>query len=408
MSIATNYDAEWPVTGKTVKYSIDITNGTAAPDGFSRLVLGVNGKMPGPTLFANWGDYLEITVTNKLKDNGTSIHWHGIRQWKTSHMDGTNGVTECPLAPGQSRTYRFLCTQFGTTWFHSHYSAQYGDGVIGTIVINGPATSNYDVDLGTMTVQDWYYQTAYQLAFLTSLGGPPKTADNGLINGTMKSSHGGAYHNNTITKGKKYRLRLINTSVDNHFKVSLDNHTLTVITADFVPIKPYTTNWLFIGIGQRYDVIINANQAVGNYWFRAEVQTGCGTNANNGNIKSIFHYSGASSSLPTTNGTAYTQSCLDETKLVPYVSLNVPSTSLIPDSSVLDVSFATVATSGNQTAVQWNLNETAIQVDWEDPTLQYVLDGNTSYPKDLNLITLPKQNAVSVSLAIREIKEFPT
>src|SRR6266511_2865296 len=67
-----------------------------------------------------------------------------------------------PLAPGDTKTYTFLCTQFGTSWYHSHYSAQYGDGILGAIVINGPATSNYDVDLGSMTIQDWYYATAYQ------------------------------------------------------------------------------------------------------------------------------------------------------------------------------------------------------------------------------------------------------
>jgi Multicopper oxidase len=63
---------------------------------------------------------------------------------------------------------------------------------------------------------------------------------------------------------------------------------MTVITADFVPVVPYAADWLFISIGERYDVIISANQAVDNYWFRAEVKTACGSNTNNGNIKSIF------------------------------------------------------------------------------------------------------------------------
>lgn len=94
----------------------------------------------------------------------------------------------------------------------------------------------------------------------------------------MVSSGGGKYYTSTITKGKKYRLRLINTSVDAHFMVSLDNHVFQVITSDFVPIKPYYTNWVFLDIGQRYDVVVSANQTVGNYWFRAEAQNqaGCG------------------------------------------------------------------------------------------------------------------------------------
>lgn len=41
---------------------------------------------------------IEITVRNKLKNfNGTSIHWHGIRQLNNNWMDGVAGITECPL-----------------------------------------------------------------------------------------------------------------------------------------------------------------------------------------------------------------------------------------------------------------------------------------------------------------------
>lgn len=45
--------------------------------------------------------------------NRTSIHWHGLRQHLTNIQDGANGVTECPLAPGQTKTYTFRATQYG-------------------------------------------------------------------------------------------------------------------------------------------------------------------------------------------------------------------------------------------------------------------------------------------------------
>lgn len=214
----------------------------------------------------------------------------------------------------------------------------------------------------------------------------------------MVSSYGGKYNTVSLTKGKKYRLRLINTSLDNHFKVSLDNHNLTVIQADFVPVVPYTTNWIFIGIGERYDVIITANQDVANYWFRAEVQTGCGDNANTGNINAIFSYSGAPAGNPTTTAVPYTQSCEDETGLEPYVVKNVPSAQFASQVAALDIDlvFPTVTnvSSNGQNVVQWTINGSMIKVDWEVPTLKYVLDGNTSYPRDLNLFELPTANVV--------------
>lgn len=69
-----------------------------------------------------------------MKWNGTSIHWHGIRQFKSMQMDGVNGVTECPIAPEDSFTYVWDTWQYGSSWYHSHYSVQYADGVQGPIV----------------------------------------------------------------------------------------------------------------------------------------------------------------------------------------------------------------------------------------------------------------------------------
>lgn len=158
------------------------------------------------------------------------------------------------MAPGKSKTYVFNCTQHGTTWYHSHYSAQYGEGIIGGLIINGPASGDYDLDLGTYMVNDWFYKTAYQVSSIADAnlqnGGPPPPGDNILVNGTNKNAAGGgAYGKVNLTKGKKYLLRLINPSVDAQIRVSLDGHPFTVVTSDLVPIKPYTTTWLLLGIG---------------------------------------------------------------------------------------------------------------------------------------------------------------
>lgn len=66
-------------------------------------------------IIADWGDDLEITVTSNLQTNGTGMHWHGMRQLGSNQEDGVNGITECPIVPGQSRTYRFKATQYGTS-----------------------------------------------------------------------------------------------------------------------------------------------------------------------------------------------------------------------------------------------------------------------------------------------------
>jgi FtsP/CotA-like multicopper oxidase with cupredoxin domain len=75
-----------------------------------------SSTIPGPTLFADWGDTVTIHVTNNLLDsqNGTSIHWHGIRQNHTNDQDGVVSITQCPTAPQDTITYTWRATQVNT------------------------------------------------------------------------------------------------------------------------------------------------------------------------------------------------------------------------------------------------------------------------------------------------------
>lgn len=114
LSISADFDEKWPTTGTVRKYNFVITTTTCAPDGIARQCSLVNGQYPGPTVIANWGDIIEVTVKNAMQHNGTGIHWHGVRQLNSTSQDGANGLTECPLAPGDTKTYRFLATQVYT------------------------------------------------------------------------------------------------------------------------------------------------------------------------------------------------------------------------------------------------------------------------------------------------------
>ena len=409
-SIATDFDQKHPNTGNTVSYNLELTNTTCNPDGNgARTCLLVNGQYPGPTITANWGDTLSITVKNSLQNNGTGLHWHGVRQYQSNEYDGVNGLTECPLAPGDTKTYTFLCTQFGTSWYHSHFSSQYGDGVVGGIVINGPATANYDIDLGPYPVTDWYYKTAYQIEAETlvdlqnNAAGPP--GDNILVNGTNKNAAGtsGSYSVTTVTAGKKYRLRLINTSVDNAIRVSLDNHVMQIMTTDFVPVKPAYNTTILLGIGQRYDVVINANQTAGNYWFRANVATDC-QSANNGAGLAIFNYNGVAVANP--SSTAYatpSTGCFEPTNLAPFWVQPVPSTSAFSD---LDVGLTTGSVHNGANLTVWGINSTSIDTQWDKPMRTYIQEGNTSYPASENVITLPTEGVWTYWL-IQEVTRSP-
>lgn len=387
--ISTNYYDESPDTGVTVEYWFELSNITAAPHGISRTVLAVNGSVPGPTIEANWGDNVVIHVTNSLANNGSSIHFHGIRQNYTNMNDGVAAITQCPIAPGSSMTYKWKATQYGSSWYHSHYSMQAWDGVFGGIVIHGPATANYDHDLGSLFLNDWDTRTADQLYIVADAGGPP-TQQTGLINGTntytdSDNTTTGTRFSTTFESGSSYLLRVVNAAIDTHFSFTIDNHTLQVIAADFVPIEPYETNVVSIGMGQRYDIIVTADQAsvASDFWLRAIADTYCSNNDNPDDIKGIVHY-GGSTGTPTTSAWSFTENdCNSEpsASIVPYLSLDA--------STDASVSLDDEATLGFGSTIKWYLGDVSMLVDWTDPTAELVLNNETTFESSYAVTELP-------------------
>ena len=133
----------------------------------------------------------------------------------------------------------------------------------------------------------------------------------------------------TGPRPKRYLLRLINTSIGSTFIFSIDNHLLSIVSADFVPIYPYLNTSVLIGIGQRYNVIVEADPRANsttqpvnsdqNYWIRTWVADNCGPGV--GGTKSKFYmqtgilrYNSSSTSKPQSNPwNDISKACSDET-----------------------------------------------------------------------------------------------
>ncbi|EKM79228.1 hypothetical protein AGABI1DRAFT_74090 [Agaricus bisporus var. burnettii JB137-S8] len=311
--------------------TITIANKVIAPDGFDRSSSLVDGIHPAPAITVQKGDRVKINVVNELSDPtqnlGTTIHWHGIFQRGTESMDGTQGVTQCPIAPGNSFQYDFQVNQVGTFWYHSHFGVQYCDGVRGPLVIydpDDPLMSFYDVDdVSTIvTLSEWYHSLAVDL-----LGTIPM-ADSTLING--KGRYPGGTNTELavvdVQEGKRYRLRLISVSCDPNFTFSIDGHNLTVIEADGIALTPETVNSIQIFAAQRYSVVLHANQPADNYWIRALPNSGnrnLNSTFENGVNSAILRYRGAKPQEPTSMQQSF-KNPLVEASLHPLEPIPVP------------------------------------------------------------------------------------
>lgn len=179
------------------------------------------------------GGIISLSISpNNLKNNGYFNHLP---------------VTQCPIVPGNTMTYWFQATQYGTAWYHSHFSPQLAEGLFGPIVIHGPATADYDVDVGPVLIMDWPHATAWETwkTYQHRVALVQLVAANGLIKGKnpydCSSSQDPARVGGNQTagrfevrfeKGLKYRFRFMGAQSDGYMKFAIDGHRLTVIAAD--------------------------------------------------------------------------------------------------------------------------------------------------------------------------------
>ncbi|KAF9031294.1 laccase 1 [Panaeolus papilionaceus] len=318
--ISSAYAAIGPVA------DLHIGNAQVSPDGFQRSAVLAGSSatdltLPGPLIRAAKGEQFRINVIDSLTDTTmlrtTAIHWHGFFQSGSNWADGPVGVSQCPIVPGESFLYQFeTTTQTGTFWYHSHHSTQYCDGLRGPMVVYDPqdphlALYDFDDESTVITLGDWYHVVAPQA------GAVPRPAAT-LINGVGRAS-GGAVVPLTVIRvlpNKRYRFRLVNLACDPNYKFSIDGHTLTIIEADAVNTVPLVVDSIQIFAGQRYSFILETNQAVNNYWIRANPNLG--TTGFAGGINSaILRYFGADDTADPTTTQSPNSNPMRETNLVP-------------------------------------------------------------------------------------------
>lgn len=177
---------------------------------------------------------------------------------------------------------------------------------------------------------------------------------------------------------------------------------MTVIASDFVPVNAFTTDSLFIGVGQRYDVTIEAKEDIANYWFNVTFGGGnlCGA-SKTPYPAAILHYDGAPDSLPTNEGTRpKDHNCLDLINLTPVVERKV-STAFTPSASnTMEVQLP----AGPKFV--WKINGKAIRTEWENPVAQYIAANRTDYPETNSIWEVEAVDQVSLVFISRPVLEL--
>ncbi len=255
-----------------------------------RTIWTYEGRYPGPEIRVREGERLRVVVENGLPEP-TTVHWHGVPV--PNAMDGVPELTQAPIAPGSTFVYEFDATKPGSYMYHSHQGLQIDRGLFGALVFEerSPHVA-YDREY-TLVLDDLLPGAPPNMAR------QPSSRSRGMGRGGMGGMMGGGMMGGgmmgrgmrgmgagmgmmgsrgipdylallingrppedpptfEVRRGERLRLRLVNPSGATIYRVWIAGHTMSVSHADGRPVKPIEVDALDIGMGERYDVLVDA------------------------------------------------------------------------------------------------------------------------------------------------------
>ena len=296
------FSSTW-VIAAVKEYDLTIAEQTVNVTGKPLKRITVNGKFVAPLLEFEEGDEAVIRVHNKLKNQDSSLHWHGLIL--PGIMDGVPGFNQFDgIAPNKTYEYKFKVRQNGTYWYHSHSKGQEQDGLYGPLVIypknKTPLTVNEKIDkdyvvllsdfhdstsgkiMNNLKKEADYYQNRRETVFdvfkqikrdglkstwqdrsmwnqmrMLKTDMSDVTKYTFLMNGKTPEQN----WTGNFKAGEKIRLRFINASAMSFFDVRIPNLKMTVVSADGQPVKPVPVDEFRIGTAETYDVVVEPKQA---------------------------------------------------------------------------------------------------------------------------------------------------
>ncbi len=300
------------IAQKVVRYDLYVKDTIVNYAGKEKRAIAVNGQIPMPTLEFTEGDTAEIVLHNQLKES-TSLHWHGL--FLPNKEDGVPFLTQMPIEPGETFTYRFPIIQTGTHWYHSHSGLQEQIGMYGSFIMHKKAddkTFRKGIDdlpeipimLSEWTnlkpenvhrmlhnASDWFaiqkgatqsYAEAIRTGnFKTKLKNEWKRMmamdvsdvyyDKVLMNGNhltdLKSIDG-----KSLKAGDKVRLRISNGGASSYFWLRYAGGKMTVVASDGNDVEPVDVDRLIIAVSETYDVVVTIPENGKAYEFMATTE----------------------------------------------------------------------------------------------------------------------------------------
>lgn len=217
-------------------------------------VWAYDGMLPGPVLRVRQGERVTRRFINQLPLHST-VHWHGIRI--DNAMDGVPGLSQEPVAPGESFDYDFVLPDAGTYWYHPHNftSEQLARGLYGPLIVDEITPPDVDRD-EVLMIDDWRLDEDGQIHD-SSFGSVRDRSHGGRL-GNWVTVNGESLYSKTLLRDERVRFRLINSSNARIFRLGFKGATGWVVALDGMPLEMVEPlDQLELAPAQRADVIVD-------------------------------------------------------------------------------------------------------------------------------------------------------
>lgn len=208
------------------------------------------------------GQPFDVRLNNKLAVP-TSVHWHGLIL--PNNQDGVAFITQYPLYPDQSYTYRFPLVQSGTFWMHSHVGLQEQKLLSAPLIISDPDDKKIADQEVILLLTDFSFKPPSMI--LEELRCKNKSNKNTKMSSAdIVEVEYDAFLTNyrtladpeivVVNPNKKIRLRIINGASATNFFINLGDLIGEAIAVDGNRIKLLKGSKFELAVAQRLDIVI--------------------------------------------------------------------------------------------------------------------------------------------------------
>ena len=223
------------------------------------VMYGFNGQYPGPLLRVAQHSRIVVRFTNAI-DLPSTIHWHGLRL--ENRFDGVPGVTQDPVAPGETFVYEVVFPDPGLYWYHPHVreDIQQDGGLYGNMMVDperddyfGPASREEFIMVDDLLVDgDQLLPYGRDAANFTIMG---RFGNVMLVNGEER-------YEPVFRPGEVVRFFVTNVSNTRTYNLSFAGHDMKLVATDLSRFqREMMVESLVISPAERYVVEVRFPEA---------------------------------------------------------------------------------------------------------------------------------------------------